>query len=164
MPTDASIAIPAPTTRTLARLLLSGAAATVAFDLFGQGISPALGYASLAPVPLAQQTLQTVFGAGTPPEAQMLHFFTGLVAYPFGWIYIARPLAARIAPGLGWFLASLAYGVVLWVFAIGFMASIVNPNPFFLGFTGITWIALVGHVLFAVVAAWVLRGLEKGAV
>ena len=45
----------------------------------------------------------------------------------------------------------------LWVFAIGIMASLVNGNAFFLGFTGITWVALAGHVLFALVCAWALR-------
>jgi hypothetical protein len=36
------------------------------------------------------------------------------------------------------------------------MAHLVAGNPAFLGFTGITWVALVGHVLFALVAAWVV--------
>jgi len=33
----------------------------------------------------------------------------------------------------------------------------VAGNPAFLGFGGITWVALVGHVIFAVVAATVFR-------
>lgn len=39
--------------RTLFTLLSAGALATVAFDTFGQAISPLFGYAKLAPVGLA---------------------------------------------------------------------------------------------------------------
>ena len=37
------------------------------------------------------------------------------------------------------------------------MAHLIAGLPAFLGFTGITWVALVGHVLFALVAAAVYR-------
>lgn len=51
----------------------------------------------------------------------------------------------------------MLYGIALWVFALYFMAHLVAGNPAFLGFTGITWVALAGHILFAVVAAIVER-------
>ncbi|WP_339950928.1 hypothetical protein [uncultured Albimonas sp.] len=138
-------------------VLGAGAAATVAFDLYGQAISPLLGAAALAPVPLARQTLQTTFGWDSGAGAHLLHYIAGLVAYPLGWLLIARPLARRLAPGLPELAAAALWGVGLWVFAIGIMASLVNGNAFFLGFTGITWVALAGHVLFALVCAWALR-------
>ena len=138
-------------TAQLWRMLVAGALATVAFDVFGQALSPMLGFASLAPVPLANQVIGVVFGAGYTPGAQLLHYLTGLVAYPLGWILIAGPLTRRISAP--WWLGALAYGVVLWVFALYVMAHLVAGNPPFLAFTGITWVALIGHVLFAVVAA-----------
>jgi hypothetical protein len=53
----------------------------------------------------------------------------------------------------------LAYGVALWIFALYIMAHLIAGNPAFLGFTGITWVALAGHVLFAVVAALAYRAM-----
>jgi hypothetical protein len=138
-------------------MILAGAVATVAFDFFGQSLSPLLGFASLAPVPLANNVIQTLTGAPYEPAAQLLHYIAGMIAYPVGWMFIAEPLARRITPGLSWFAVSVIYGIGLWIFALFIMAHLIAGQPAFLGFTGITWIALVGHVLFAVVAAAVMR-------
>lgn len=143
--------------RTLVTMLVAGALATVAFDIYGQALSPMLGFASLAPVPLANSTLQAVFGAPYDPGANLLHYIAGMIAYPLGWMLIARPLAARMAPALPWWVAATAYGVALWIFALYIMAHLVAGLPAFLGFTGITWVALVGHVLYALVVALVVR-------
>jgi len=148
------------TERGLVTMLLAGACATVAFDFFGQSLSPMLGFANLAPVPLANHVIQTLFGAPYAPGAEFLHYFAGMIAYPLGWMLLARPVARTLRPGMGWLIPSLAYGVVLWVFALYVMAHLVAGNPAFLGFTGITWVALIGHVLFAVVAAWVVAWRE----
>ena len=144
------------TMRGLATMALAGACATVAFDFFGQSLSPMLGFANLAPVPLANNVIQTLFGATYRPGAEFLHYFAGMVAYPLGWMVLARPIARTLAPRLGWAGPAAVYGVLLWVFALYVMAHLVAGNPAFLGFTGITWVALVGHVLFALVAAWVV--------
>jgi hypothetical protein len=136
-------------------LIVAGALATVAFDAFGQGLSPLLGLPSLAPVPLANQVIGTLFGAGSPPLAVLVHYATGLLAYPLGWALLAAPAGARL--GLPWPVTAIAYGIVLWVFALWVMASLIAGNPPFLGFGGLTWVALVGHVLFALVAGWALR-------
>ncbi len=137
--------------------LIAGAIATVAFDFFGQSLSPGLGFASLAPVPLANSTLQALFGAPWEPGAHALHYVAGLVAYPLGWLLVAEPLRRRVAPQVPWIAGAVAYGVVLWIFAMYIMAHLIAGLPAFLGFTGITWVALVGHVLFAIVAAWAYR-------
>lgn len=147
---------------TAVTVLTAGAFATVAFDLFGQALSPALGFAQLAPVGLANAVIAKLFGAGWKPGAEMLHYAAGLVAYPAGWALIVEPLRRRVAPSLPWLAAAGAYGVALWVFALYVMAHLVAGNPPFLGWTGITWVALWGHVLFAVVAAFVCRVREPG--
>lgn len=158
---QAGLAMPAPNLKTLTTMLVSGAVATVAFDFFGQSLSPGLGFASLAPVPLANQVIQVLTGAPSAPGAQFLHYMAGLIAYPAGWLFLARPLGQRFAPALGWFGASVLYGVALWIFALFVMAHLIAGNPAFLGFTGITWVALIGHVLFAVVAALVVERRER---
>jgi hypothetical protein len=138
-------------------VLIAGAFATIAFDLFGQGLSPMAGFAKLAPVGLAQSTLTTIFGSVPAGAAHTLHTLTGLIAYPLGYLLIARPLAARVTPWMHWSLVAAAYGVGLWVFALYVMAHLVVGMPAFLGFSGITWVALWGHVLFGLVAAAVIE-------
>ena len=101
--------------------------------------------------------IQTLAGQPWEPGAQFLHYMAGLVAYPLGWMLVARPVARVVRPGLSWLAASALYGVALWIFALYIMAHLIAGNPPFLGFTGITWVALIGHVLFAVVAAFVVE-------
>jgi len=163
---------PAPDTRTAATVVVAGALATLAFDLFGQTLSPMLGAlgvpgtgAKLAPVPLAGQVLSTVTGVSGQSLAGLgiphaLHLLTGLLAYPLGWLLVVRPIWRRTAPMLHWSLPAIAYGVALWVFALYAMAHLVAGNPAFLGWGGLTWAALWGHVIFALVAAGVI---EAGA-
>lgn len=156
MPSAGTAAPAVPLSRLIAVALGAGACATAAFDLYGQAFSPLMGAASLAPVPLATQTWATLTGSATPAMGHLLHYIAGLIAYPLGWL-ILRALLPRLLPGLPrpalLTLGVLGYGVALWVFAIWFMASVINGNPPFLGFTGITWVALAGHVLFAAVFA-----------
>ena len=150
-------------------VLIAGALATIAFDFFGQTISPLLKGlagpfigAKLAPIPLAQAALAEITGIpgkdlralGLPHG---LHTLTGLIAYPLGWLLVVRPIWARVAPKMHWSLPALAYGVGLWVFALYIMAHLVVGNAPFLGFSGITWVALWGHILFALVAAAVIE-------
>ena len=160
----------------IATILFAGASASVAFDLFGQFISPLLkGVASpwlgakLAPVPLAQAALANLTGIpgkelralGIPHG---LHLLTGLVLYPLGWLMIVRPIWQRVAGGMHWTIPAIAYGIGLWVFALYGMAHLVAGNPPFLGFGSITWVALWGHIVFALVAAGVIEArLRHGA-
>jgi hypothetical protein len=151
-----------PTPRTIGTVIAAGALATIAFDTFGQAISPLLGYAKLAPIGLAGASLKALFGANPPGAAYLLHTLTGLVFYAVGWFAIARPLQLAIAPRLHWAVTAIAYGVVLWVFALYVMAHLMTGNKPFLGWTGITWVALWGHIIYALVAAAVME--TKGAV
>lgn len=154
---------------TAATIVIAGALATVAFDLFGQTISPLfkdiaapwLG-AKLAPVGLAQSALAKLTGVeGNTLRAyglpHGLHVLTGLLAYPLGWLLIARPAWQAVVPRLHWTVPAAAYGVGLWIFALYIMAHLVAGMPAFLGWTSITWVALWGHIVFALVAAGVIE-------
>lgn len=146
---------------TIVTVLTAGAFATLAFDVFGQALSPLFGYAKLAPVPLAGATLKTVFGANPAGAAYLLHALTGLVFYAVGWAMIARPLQRAVLPNMPWAVTAAIYGVALWVFALYVMAHLVVGNKPFLGWGGITWVALWGHIVYALVAGWIMeaRGL-----
>lgn len=139
-------------------LFVAGFAATVAFDLFGQWLTPTLGFARLAPVPLATQTLNVLFGdpAWASTGGVVVHWVTGIVFYPLGYVLLALPIARAVVKGIPWVVVAIAYGVVLWVFALYVMAHLVAGNPPFLAFTGITWVALAGHVLYALVLGLIL--------
>ena len=138
-------------------ILTAGALATIAFDFFGQGLAPLLGFAKLAPVGLAGATLKSVFGAVPKGAPDMLHLLTGLLGYALGWVLVARPIQKAIMPSLHWSVTAVVYGVVLWVFALYIMAALVAGMKPFLGWTGITYVALWGHILYALVLAWALE-------
>ncbi|MEX0370227.1 MAG: hypothetical protein AB3N09_06310, partial [Tateyamaria sp.] len=136
--------------------------ATIAFDVFGQALSPLFGYAKLAPVGLAGASIKAIFGANPSGAAYLLHALTGLVFYTVGYFAVARPIQRTVMPRLHWSVTAVAYGIALWVFALYVMAHLVTGNKPFLGFTGITWVALWGHIVYAVVAAGIMEA--KGAV
>lgn len=160
---------PVVTAHDVMTILFAGALATVAFDLFGQFISPLLRSvaspwlgAKLAPVPLAQTVLAQLTGIPGKELKALgipygMHIVTGLVLYPLGWLVVVRPIWQRVAPSLHWSLPAVAYGVGLWIFALYGMAHLVAGMAPFLGFGSITWVALWGHIVFAVVAAAVIE-------
>ena len=101
--------------------------------------------------------MQSVFGLSSRALAELIHAFVGIVAYPIGYLFIARPLQRAILPGLPWWLTALAYGVGLWIFALYIMAHLFGGQPPFLGFIPLTWASLAGHLLFALTLAFVVR-------
>jgi len=152
-----SLSLPPANTRTFTLMVLAGAFATLAFDFWGQVLSPLLGFARLSPDGLARSLLGT-FGLPNGREhGQFMHLvLIGLIAYPVGWMYIFKPLWARFVGNTGWLLPSAVYGVGLWVFAIGGI-TVIAGLPSFLNFSGITWVALVGHTLYGVALVWALE-------
>ncbi len=168
MPSDISVQAVVPADRknqavrdTLGLMFISGFFATIAFDLWGQLISPSLGYATLSPHGLAQSLLKTLGLSGNAFSGYLVHFYlVGLIGYPIGWLFVFRPVWNAVGLPSMPFVASAIYGFGLWVFAIGGITMIAGL-PFFLGFTGITWVALVGHVLYGIVMVAVMRFFQK---
>ncbi len=156
-PTTKASFFPTPDRKALIALALSGVAALIAFDVFGQLLSPAAGFVELAPVALADLVIAKLFGVSTTGGAYVLHFLTGLLFYPLGYLFVARPVARAFAPRTPWWVVGVIYGVIIWLWAVYVMAYLVAGLPAFFGFSEFTWIALVGHVLFGWVAAAVIR-------
>lgn len=155
--------VPPLNAATVGLMFLAGALATMAFDLWGQLISPGIGWANLSPHGLAKSLLGT-FGLPNGDFAgYFVHFYlVGLIGYPVGWLFIFKPVWEKVLGGLGgWFLPAAVYGFGLWVFAIGGITAIAGL-PFFLNFTGITWVALIGHVLYGIVLVLVIRLAGRG--
>ena len=143
--------------KVLIALGLSGIAALLAFDVFGQILSPAAGFVELTPVMLAELVIAKLFGVASPNGAFVLHLLTGLLFYPLGYLFAARPIAQTCAPQTPWWVVGTVYGAVTWLWAVYVMAYLVAGLPAFFGFSEFTWVALVGHVLFGWVAAAVIR-------
>ena len=138
-------------------ILTAGAFATLAFDLFGQGLSPMAGFAKLAPVGLAQATIKSVFGAAPKGIGDIVHIMNGLLIYSLGYVLVARPIQQKIMPNLHWLITSVVYGIGLWVFALYGVAHLIAGNKPFLGFTGITWVALWGHIIYGIVVVYMIE-------
>lgn len=157
--------LPTLDARTFNTIFISGAFAVLAFDLFGQTISPMLKDiagpylgAKLAPVALANQSLGVITGLGAKfisanGIGHLMHLITGLFLYPAAYMFIARPVSKRILPFIPWWVTGLGFGVALFVFALYVMAHLVAGNPPFLNWGGITWVALWGHMVFGLVVA-----------
>jgi hypothetical protein len=155
----ASGAFPAMSAATLGVLFVAGFFATNAFDLWGQVISPAMGFANLSPHGLAKSLMASLGLPDSDFAGYFVHFYlVGLIGYPVGWLFIFAPVWARVMGRTHWFLPSAVYGFGLWLFAIGGITAIAGL-PFFLNFTGIAWVALVGHVLYGIVMVAVMQAI-----
>ena len=150
---DARPALPAITSGLLVTALIAGAAADATWEVWARAITPLWIGGPLEPAAL----VQSVFSLDSRTLAEVIHLVVGVVFYPLGYLFIARPIARAILPGLPWFLVALGYGVGLWVFALFVMAHLIAGLPAFLGFIPLTWASLVGHLLFGLVVGWVVR-------
>jgi hypothetical protein len=106
--------------------------------------------------------VQSVFGFQNRFLAEAIHAVVGVVFYPIGYLFIARPLQRLILPGLPLILTALGFGTGLWIFALYVMAHLIAGLPAFLGFIPLTWVSLAGHLLFGVVVAFVVDWRESG--
>ena len=90
--------------RTLGLMFISGFCATVAFDLWGQVVSPGLGFATLSPHGLAKSLLGAYGLPNGDFAGYFVHFYlVGLIGYPVGWLYVFRPVWSRLVRRGGWF-------------------------------------------------------------
>jgi hypothetical protein len=134
-------------------ILLAGVAADLTWEFWARIITPMLVGGPLQPAAL----VQSVFGFQNIGLAELIHAIVGVVFYPIGYLFIARPLQRMIFPNLPLLLIGIGFGVGLWVFALYVMAHLIAGLPAFLGFIPLTWASLAGHILFGVVVAYVVR-------
>lgn len=145
--------LPAITPRLLVTILLAGLAADLAWEFWARVITPMLVGGPLEPAAL----VQSVFGFRNRLLAEIIHAIVGVVFYPIGYLFIARPLQRMIVPGLPLTLTGIGFGIGLWIFALYVMAHLIAGLPAFLGFIPLTWASLGGHLIFGVVVAYVVK-------
>ena len=144
--------LPRFSTKLLLTILIAGLAADITWEIWARGITPLLVGGPLEPAAL----VQSVFGLQNRFAAEIIHAVVGIVFYPIGYLFIARPLQRMIVPSLPLFLTGLGFGTGLWIFALYVMAHLIAGLPAFLGFIPLTWASLVGHWLFGLVVAYVV--------
>lgn len=155
-------AIPAINARTLGLMFVAGLVATCAFDFWGQVVSPEwLGWANLSPHGLAKSLLGALGLPNNDFLGYFMHFYlVGQIGYPVGWLFIFAPIWSRVFGQTHWAIPGLIYGFGIFLFAIGGITAIAGL-PLFLNFTGITWVAMIGHVLYGFVLVGVLQAIDR---
>ena len=132
------------TPRTFTTIAASGIAGLVAWEVFARLIAPLIWGFSPDPT----QLIEAAFGIGGA-GAQLIHIATGLVFFPAGYVLVARPLAAAVAPRLP------------WVFAMYVMASLIAGMPPFLDFGPVAWASLFGHLALGLALGAAAERIEK---
>jgi hypothetical protein len=158
-PTMRDRLFPPATLATLGLAVLAGGAADLVWEGWARYVTPLLVGGPLQPAAL----VQSVFGFRNWFWAEVIHAVVGVVFYPLGYLYIARPLARILTPFLPWWAVGIGFGLGLWVFALYVMAHLIAGLPAFLNFIPLAWASCAGHVLFGVVTAAVVRWRESGA-
>jgi hypothetical protein len=105
--------------------------------------------------------VQSVFGFDNILIAEIIHAIVGIVFYPIGFLFIARPLQRVILPGLPLLVTAIGFGIGLWVFALFVMAHIFAGLPAFLGFIPLAWASLAGHIVFGITVAYIIRAFGR---
>lgn len=149
---------PTASAKLLVTILLAGLAADLAWEFWARVVTPMLVGGPLEPAAL----IQSVFGFQSRFLAEVIHAIVGVVFYPIGYLFIARPLQRLVLPGLPLILTALGFGTGLWIFALYIMAHLIAGLPAFLGFIPLTWVSLAGHLIFGVIIAYVVEWREKG--
>lgn len=145
--------LPVLTAGLVLTILVAGAAADLVWEFWARVITPFLVGGPLQPAAL----VQSVFGFKNLLLAEIIHGVVGVIFYPIGYLFIARPLQRLVLPNLPLFLTGLGFGVGLWVFALYVMAHLIAGLPPFLGFIPLTWASLGGHILFGLTVAYVVK-------
>lgn len=140
-------------------VILAGLVGTGLWEMFARAITPLVIGGPLEPVGLIKSVFAKTFGIDklATVSAQQIHYITGIIGYPLGYVLIARPVAKSITPFLPWWIVAAVYGVALWVFALYIMAYWFAGFPAFLGFGTLSWISLAGHVLMALGFGAIIR-------
>ena len=149
--------LPSISVATLVTAVLAGIAADLLWEVWARGITPYLVGGPLEPAAL----VQSVFGLKSRFLAEIIHGVVGVLFYPLGYLFIARPIARIVTPFFPWWIVGIGFGVGLWVFALYIMAHIFAGLPAFLGFIPLTWVSLIGHLIFGFVTAAVVQWRES---
>lgn len=144
-------------------VLLAGAVSLIVWELWARGISPAIDWPRPNPVDLASAVLKKTVGIGDRSIAEILHYVTGILAYPAAYIFAVRPLTKRFAPIVPWYVVAAVFGVGTFVFALYVMAHLVMGWAPFLGWGAVAQTSLIGHTLLGVALGAIVEVRDRTA-
>lgn len=144
---------PAADRATAATVVLAGALALLASEVFARFAAPSL----IGGVTQPAELIQAVLGIADRRAAEGLHLGLGLVALPLAYLFLARPLFRLMFPEMPAPVAGLVFGAALWVAGLYAAAHLVAGFPPFLGFAPAAWGFLAAQAVFGLVLALVIR-------
>jgi hypothetical protein len=149
-----------PTGRALGWLFFGGLVGHFCWEAWARIVTPILIWAGpLQPAALIIGLIQNVFGINLTAIgqdqgwalAEFIHYATGVFFYPIGYLILFRYLV-----DLGLWVNGILWGIITWILALGVFAFLAG-QPFMLGWIPLTWMSLIGHVIYAVVAAYIFE-------
>jgi hypothetical protein len=148
--------LPIPSTGTIWRLALGGAAGFGIWEVFAATLTAWAAGFPLQPPELVKSLFQHQLGLSvSTPMAELLHGFTGLVGYPVAYFVFSRVTGMRM-PLVGW-----VWGVITYFIALGFFAPLAG-QPFLLyNYPVLSIMSLIGHAIYGYIAAVVFEALEQ---
>lgn len=153
-PSYASL-FPPLTAAMLTTSLLAGIAADVTWEVWARIVTPLIPGVGGPLEPAA--LVQSVFGLESRLIGEIVHLVVGVLFYPLGYLFVARPLQRLILPGLPWLVTAIGFGIGLFVFALYVMAHLIAGLPAFLDWIPLAWCSLAGHILFGIVVGYVVH-------
>ena len=112
--TTASRLFPPLALSTFVTALIAGVLADGTWEFWARVITPLWVGGPLQPAAL----VQSVFGFSNLALAEAIHLVVGVVFYPLGYLFIAKPIADRFLP----FSALARRGAGLWCWTVGLRA------------------------------------------
>ena len=89
----------------LVTILFAGLASEAAWEIWARVITPLW-----VGDPLERAALvHSAFSLADRTTAETVHLLLGLLAYPFGYIFIVQPIAHRLVPFMPWWIVALGY-------------------------------------------------------
>ena len=149
-------------------ILVAGVISLVVWEMWAKVLAPLYMGGPLSPVGLIKSSFgisndtfsalgAAKSGAVGNSVANAIHLLTGLVAFPLGYMFAARPLSKAVTPSLPWWVVGAIYGAALYVFAMYIMAHLFAGFPPFFGFNALSQASLIGHVALGIAIAGVVE-------
>ncbi|MEP2731294.1 MAG: DUF6789 family protein [Ascidiaceihabitans sp.] len=129
--------------------LIAGIAATIVLTIFMEGIARLVLGGPMKPAAMICAIL------GLDPSflwlGEIVHYATGLIAFPVGFILICTLFKVRPAVGTG-----LVWGALLWVIAAVVFVPL-SGGPLFFGFGKTMMASLVAHLAYGAVLGFIYQ-------
>jgi hypothetical protein len=146
-----------PSLRTLALLSLGGCAGLGFWETFSAVPTALVAGFPLQPPELVKSLFSHQFGLTlSTVTAEALHYLTGIIGYPLAYWFLTRNVISfgKVADGWIW-------GVITYFIALGFFAPLAGQLFLLRDVPALSFMSLVGHAIYGVLAAIVYERFEQ---